>query len=52
MRPLAFRHLPLDIRQKKDMEELRQFILNVKESNTLWLLEAKPGLFAMVEDAN
>ena len=34
------------------MEELRQFILNVKESNTLWLLEAKPGLFAMVEDAN
>ena len=32
------------------MEELRQFILNVKENNVLWLLEAKPGLFAMVED--
>ncbi len=32
------------------MEELRQFILNVKETNNLWLLEAKPGLFAMVED--
>lgn len=32
------------------MEELRQFILNVKESGFLWLLEAKPGLFAMVED--
>ena len=42
----------LDIRQKKDMEELRQFILNVKESDTLWLLEAKPGLFAMVEDGD
>lgn len=34
------------------MEELRQFILNVKESDTLWLLEAKPGLFAMVEDGD
>lgn len=32
------------------MEELRQFILKVKENNVLWLLEAKPGLFAMVED--
>lgn len=34
------------------MEELRQFISVVKENNNLWLLEAKPGLFAMVEDGN
>ena len=34
------------------MEELRQFILKVKENNVLWLLEAKPGLFAMVEDGD
>lgn len=34
------------------MDELKQFILNVKETNDLWLLEAKPGLFAMVEDAD
>ena len=32
------------------MELLKQFILSVKENNNLWLLEAKPGLFAMVED--
>lgn len=34
------------------MDLLRQFILEVKENNTLWLLEAKPGLFAMVEDGD
>lgn len=34
------------------MEELRQFISVVRESNNLWLLEAKPGLFAMVEDGD
>lgn len=34
------------------MEELRKFITAVKENNNLWLLEAKPGLFAMVEDGN
>ena len=33
------------------MNELRQFILEVRENGNLWLLEAKPGLFAMVEDA-
>lgn len=33
------------------MNELKQFILSVKENNKFWLLEAKPGLFAMVEDA-
>lgn len=32
------------------MELLRQFILTVRENDNLWLLEAKPGLFAMVED--
>lgn len=32
------------------MDELRQFILSVRENGNLWLLEAKPGLFAMVED--
>lgn len=34
------------------MEELKQFILEVKENGNLWLLEAKPGLFAMVEDGD
>lgn len=34
------------------MDELRQFILKVRETDTLWLLEAKPGLFAMVEDGD
>lgn len=33
------------------MNELKQFILEVRENGNLWLLEAKPGLFAMVEDA-
>lgn len=33
------------------MDELRRFILEVKENANLWLLEAKPGLFAMVEDS-
>ena len=32
------------------MDLLRQFISAVKGNNNLWLLEAKPGLFAMVED--
>lgn len=34
------------------METLKQFILKVQETNELWLLEAKPGLFAMVEDGD
>ena len=33
------------------MELLKNFISEVRENDTLWLLEAKPGLFAMVEDA-
>lgn len=32
------------------MELLKSFISEVRENDTLWLLEAKPGLFAMVED--
>ena len=32
------------------MELLKNFISEVKENDMLWLLEAKPGLFAMVED--
>ena len=32
------------------MELLKNFISEVRENDTLWLLEAKPGLFAMVED--
>lgn len=32
------------------MELLKNFITEVKENDLLWLLEAKPGLFAMVED--
>ena len=31
---------------------LSNFISEVRENDMLWLLEAKPGLFAMVEDAN
>ena len=34
------------------MNELNLFVLAVKESGNLWLLEAKPGLFAMVEDGD
>ena len=33
------------------MELLKNFITEVRENDMLWLLEAKPGLFAMVEDA-
>ena len=34
------------------MNILGAFIKEVKENDMLWLLEAKPGLFAMVEDGN
>lgn len=34
------------------MNLLGAFIKEVKENDMLWLLEAKPGLFAMVEDGN
>ena len=34
------------------MELLKNFITEVKENDMLWLLEAKPGLFAMVEDGD
>ena len=34
------------------MELLKNFIADVKENGMLWLLEAKPGLFAMVEDGD
>ena len=33
------------------MELLKNFITEVRKNDMLWLLEAKPGLFAMVEDA-
>ena len=33
------------------MDLLKNFITEVRENDMLWLLEAKPGLFAMVEDA-
>ncbi len=32
------------------MELLKNFITEVRENDMFWLLEAKPGLFAMVED--
>ena len=32
------------------MEELRNFLQTVNANGILWLLEAKPGLFAMLED--
>lgn len=35
-----------------NIELLKDFISEVKENDNFWLLEAKPGLFAMVEDAN
>ena len=35
-----------------NIELLKVFIAEVKENDNLWLLEAKPGLFAMVEDAD
>ena len=34
------------------MELLKNFISEVRENDMLWLLEAKPGLFAMVEDGD
>lgn len=34
------------------MNILGAFIKEVKENDMLWLLEAKPGLFAMVEDGD
>lgn len=30
--------------------ELNNFITEIKENKILWLLEARPGFFAMVED--
>lgn len=33
------------------MELIKRFIAEVKENGRFWLLEAKPGLFAMLEDA-
>jgi len=32
------------------MEEIRIFLQTVNTNGVLWLLEAKPGLFAMLED--
>ena len=32
------------------MEELQSFLATVNQNGILWLLEAKPGLFAMLED--
>ena len=32
------------------MEELQRFLQTVNQNGILWLLEAKPGLFAMLED--
>ena len=34
------------------MEEIRNFLQTVNTNGILWLLEAKPGLFAMLEDGN
>lgn len=34
------------------MDELRNFLQTVNTNGILWLLEAKPGLFAMLEDGN
>lgn len=34
------------------MEELQQFLQTVNINGILWLLEAKPGFFAMLEDGN
>ena len=33
------------------MEELQKFLQTVNTIGILWLLEAKPGLFAMLEDS-
>lgn len=34
-----------------NIDQLSLFITEIKENDRLWLLEAKPGLFAMLEDA-
>lgn len=34
------------------MEELQRFLQTINENGMLWLLEAKPGLFAMLEDGS
>lgn len=34
------------------MEELQKFLQTVNQNGILWLLEAKPGLFAMLEDGS
>lgn len=34
------------------MEEIRIFLQTVNTNGILWLLEAKPGLFAMLEDGS
>ena len=34
------------------MEEIRIFLQTVNTNGVLWLLEAKPGLFAMLEDGS
>jgi hypothetical protein len=34
------------------MEEIRIFLQTVNTNRILWLLEAKPGLFAMLEDGS
>lgn len=34
------------------MEDLQSFLAAVNQNGILWLLEAKPGLFAMLEDGN
>lgn len=33
-----------------DMNKLEQFIASIKETRKVWLLEAKEGFFAMLED--
>ena len=34
------------------MEEIQKFLQIVNQNGILWLLEAKPGLFAMLEDGS
>lgn len=35
-----------------DNERFELFITTIRHNRTIWLLEAKPGLFAMLEDNN
>lgn len=35
-----------------DNERFELFVTTIKQNRTIWLLEAKPGLFAMLEDHN